>query len=85
MGLNLKVKARVHKPKPTNSLAVSVLQLDGTTVVAGPVTIPATDPDDMTPFRNVFTVPGPGWYLVHMELFDGTTSVLTCTKARKKK
>jgi len=82
MSLNLKVKVRVHKPKLTNSLAVSVLQLDGT-VAAGPVSV--SDPDDMTPFKNVFTVTGPGWYLVRMELFDGTTSVLTCHKARKKK
>jgi hypothetical protein len=81
--MNLKVKVRVHKPKPTYSLVVTVLQLDGTTVVAGPVT--ETDPDNMTPFKNVFTVPGPAWYLIETVLSDGSTTVMTCHKARKKK
>jgi hypothetical protein len=38
----------------------------------------------MTPFTHPFPIPGPGWYVAKMELYDGATLLMTCHRARKK-
>jgi hypothetical protein len=83
MGLtmNINVKANVRHPKPTSKLVVSIV-----TPASAPVGTPVTEtnPAKMTPFTHPFPIPGPGWYVAKMELYDGTTLLMRCHRGLKK-